>query len=158
MLKKISSKIAVFTLLFGMLFTVLLPTPVTAASGNEKKAPVCAELANPISIGQLFNPGNFTPIIPDSCPKPLPFYPDIFFVFARAYALIESAVLYLFTIMMVIFGLQMMVGGLSSEQQYKVKKNIKNAVFAVIIVLTAPVLVSEIMSLLLNTEKMSILF
>lgn len=119
-----------------------------------------------ISFVELFNPGNYFPLVPEGCGTiskdnaniddavesdlananvaaalPLSAIPIILL---RAYGALSSMVFYLFGFFLVFSGVQWIAGGVNPEQKAKALKQIQASVTAVVMIISAYVVVNTI--------------
>lgn len=149
--------ISVFVLLFGSLTSI----SVSAESQTQKDSKAFMEqcsvyLDNSGNLGfsDLFLPAKFIPLIPEECNsyggKTQPLKLDLIpFIIARGYGFVSGLVLYFFSFMMVVYGVQWIFGGFSGDESIlNVKRNFKNAVSAVIITITISVVIIELLEVI----------
>jgi len=146
-LQKISAYVVTFIITLTAFISIMGNTMVAGATtvavvGTSKDgANDCSTGLNKrYSTVEILNITNFLPIIPDACAgKPLTITQG-YAAAMRAVGAIQSAVIYLAFALLTFYGVQYMLGGLEEDNFKSAKKNIKNAVISILIVLLAPLI------------------
>lgn len=122
--------------LFLLVFFGSVPTFAATCTGSVD-----------VGIQDVFNPGSFIPVVPSECSGALKL-DSAPYILARAYGFMASLAFYIASFMVVVYGIQWIVGGAVDEQAEQAKKNFKRAVWAIIITLTISLIILQALDLM----------
>jgi len=134
-----------------LLLGTMVVMPIQIRAQSQSCAAVSQAAVTP-NVGQLFQPMNFLPLVPEECAeidgkaRPLAIT-DLGYVMMRLYYFLSSLTFTLFALSLFYFGLMYMIKSVTDDGNvYEVRKQIGTAVTGLVLVLSAYLIVSTIAS------------
>ncbi len=132
-----------------LMLNILLPTTTAMAQAAGVN---CTQ--SKITIGDIFIPTKFVPIIQNECStdangkaRPLSFE-SVPYILVRAYGFLSGLVVYLFGFIVIFSGIQYSYGALDGNQSTKALGNLRDSIVAVILVFSAYAIVNTLVIVL----------
>jgi len=137
-------KVLISLALFLVIFT---PAVSTFAQGGN-----CVQ--GKITIGSLFSPNSFVPIIEPQCStdskgRAIPLSFDVIpYVLLRSYGFLSSLIVYLFGFILIFSGIQYSYGALDGTSSVQALRNLKDSVVALLLVFASFAIVNTLLIIL----------